>query len=231
MDIVSRIQTNDAITVSPAYLPPIPEISSEFGVLFFGSNDGFVMAVREDGVLLWQFPTGEKIVQSPVAIGDRVYFSSQHEGLYCVDAKPDSATRALKHWFAPGAIKFLAANKKHVYAADRPGNVLVLDANTGEQIDSLEAAKMPTKLMNAQTDRLYLATSDGLIQCLHEVGLKEPLRYDLERKQAAEAAKPATSKKAPGKAGEKTAPDKKDGKTEEAKPETTEGGEDNPFNP
>jgi outer membrane protein assembly factor BamB len=247
IDITSRIKTDAAITVQPAYLPPNPEISDVNGVLFFGSNDGFLTAIQEDGNVLWQFPTGEPIVQPPVAIGDRVYFSSKHDGLYCVDVKPDSASRAVRRWFAPGAIQFIAASKKNVYAADRFGNTLILDAKSGNRVDSIETSKLTLKYLNSLTDRLYLASPNGLVQCLHEIGAKEPLRYDLDYKRAAEAVKPAAEKKAATKAGEASIPEKKAGKapakepkkeaekTEEKEPASAEepspdaGGDANPF--
>jgi hypothetical protein len=206
IQIVSRIKANGSITVPPAYLPPTPKISPDVGVLFFGSNDGFVTAIREDGVVLWQFPTGDPIVQPPVSIGERVYISTHHGGLHCVDAIPDAAGRVVKHWYAPGALQFLAASKKHVYAADKSGNTLVLDAASGDRVDTLDTSKLTVKLMNDQTDRLYLATPDGLVQCLREIGAKEPLHYDLERKQAEESAKPVEKK---GKAGEESPFEKK----------------------
>ena len=94
--------------------PPMENVCRDFGVIFFGSNDGFVAAIREDGVLFWQYATGEPIVQAPAAIGDHVYFSTQHGGLYCVDAKPDESGQAVEHWYAPGALQFLAASKMRV---------------------------------------------------------------------------------------------------------------------
>jgi hypothetical protein len=32
-------------------------------------------------------------------------------------------------------------------------------------------------LVNQETDRLYLASPTGLVQCLHEIALEEPVRY------------------------------------------------------
>lgn len=205
LDIASHIKANAPITMQPGYLPPTPNLNPDAGVIFFGSNDGFVTAITEDGNVLWQFPTGEAIVQPPVSIGDRVYFSTKRGGMYCVDAMPDSAKRAVKHWYAPGALQFLAVNTKHVYAADASGNTLILDAQTGERVDSLPAAELSLKLVNSQTDRLYLASPTGLVQCFHEIGVDQPLRYDLERKKAEEAAKPVAEKKSPGKAGSEAA--------------------------
>jgi outer membrane protein assembly factor BamB len=199
LEIRSRIKASAPITVQPAYLPPTKGINPEFGVIYFGSNNGNVTAISEDGVVQWQCPVGDPIVQSPVSIGDRVYFSTQYGGMYCVGAMPDEAGRVVRHWFATGATQFLAASKDRVYAADRFGNTLILDAKTGKQADSIETSKQSFKFTNAQSDRLYLASPDGVIQCFHEIGVKDPLRYDLDRKKAIETYSP-NSKKSSSKA-------------------------------
>jgi hypothetical protein len=165
-------------------------------------------------------------VQKPVSIGDRVYFSTEHGGLYCVDAKPDISGRAHRHWYAPGALRFLSASKNRVYAADPSGNTLILDAKSGAKVDMLETDKLSMKLTNIQSDRLYLATQEGLIQCFHEIGAKEPLRYDLDRKKALEAAMPAEEKK-PSKSGKAPAKEPK-AATDETPPEPDFGTQEEP---
>jgi hypothetical protein len=74
----------------------------------------------------------------------------------------------------------------------------------------MDTSKLSFKFTNVQTDRLYLATPEGLVQCLHEIGLKEPLRYDLDREIAAATFKPASDKKTSGKEDEADKADKAD---------------------
>jgi hypothetical protein len=59
----------------------------------------------------------------------------------------------------------------------------VLDANTGSRLDVLPTEALPVKLINNQTDRIYLATETGLIQCLHETELTQPLQHIQEPSQ------------------------------------------------
>ena len=53
-------------------------------------------------------------------------------------------------------------------------------------LDVIATENIPIRLHNADTDRIYLADTTGLIQCLHEVEQSEPFIHDKERKEAAE---------------------------------------------
>ena len=53
---------------------------------------------------------------------------------------------------------------------------------------------LPIKPINTETDRLFLATRTGLIQCLHESGLPEPIVHHA-RPNPAELAQAAEAKK------------------------------------
>ena len=165
-------------------------------------------------------------MQTPVSIGDRVYFSTQHGGLYCVDAKPDDAGRAVQHWYAPGALQVPRGRAKNTSMPPTTSATRSFSTRlTGARIDTLETSEISLKFTNFQTDRLYLATPEGLIQCLHEIGVKEPLRYDLDRKKAAESAKPTEDKKASGKAEEGVIVNKAAEKAADKGTETEEGGQ------
>ncbi len=75
----------------------------------------------------------------------------------------------------PASRKVLAASKQRVYAADAVGRLMVLDGKTGAIVDGLSTELLPIKLTNSETDRLFLADKTGLVQCLHEIGLTEPV--------------------------------------------------------
>jgi outer membrane protein assembly factor BamB len=178
-----RLETGAAIVGRPAYLPPDPKTPGDSGLIFAASRDGFVYAVQEsDSQLLWRFSVGEPVVESPAAIEDRVYVSAQLGGMHCLAAKTKQEL-----WFVHDAAQFVAAGKGRVYVSDRMGRLLVLNAINGARLDVIPAESSTLKLLNTETDRIYLADKGGLIQCLHEVELAEPIRHNKERKQAAEA--------------------------------------------
>ena len=69
-----------------------------------------------------------------------------------------------------------------MYAADRIGNVQILNMKTERSSSEFAAERLPLKLFNTQTDRLYLATDTGMVQCLHETEQAALLVHDEDRK-------------------------------------------------
>lgn len=176
-----RLETQATIVTRPAYLPPDPKISGDSGVIYVTSEDGFAYAVREkDGKSLWRFSTGQPIIQPPVVIDEKAYIATQLGGMYCLDAKTGE-----QQWWAPKIAQFVAASKQRVYVADKIGRMLVLGADSGARLDVIPDADLPIKMINSQTDRLYLGTHAGLVQCLHELEQTEPVVHNAARKQAA----------------------------------------------
>ncbi len=169
-----RLVTGAPISARPAYLPPDPQDPGSSGTLLAASNDGFVYAVRErGGETLWRFSTGEPIIEPAVGIDGRVYVSTQLGGMYAIDVATGQDI-----WWTPNVARFVAASKERIYVADKAGRLLSLNAETGQRLDSLPLENVPIKLANSQTDRIFLATDTGLVQCLHEIELVEPLLHN-----------------------------------------------------
>jgi outer membrane protein assembly factor BamB len=62
-----------------------PSISAKDDIMYFGSDDGKLYAVKVDtGEKLWEFPTKGKIDSSPAIKNGVVYVSSQDGFLYAV---------------------------------------------------------------------------------------------------------------------------------------------------
>ena len=178
-----RLTTGATIVARPAYLPPDPKTLGDAGAVFAVSCDGFLYAVQEEtGDTLWRFSAGEPIVESPAVIDDHVYITTQLGGMYCLDTKTGRNI-----WWADGAMRFAAASKARVYATDSTGRLLVLSAASGARLDTIPTAGVSSILANPDTDRLYLISNSGLIQCFREVEQTEPLLHNAERKAAAKA--------------------------------------------
>jgi outer membrane protein assembly factor BamB len=188
-----RLETGSPIVGRPAYLPPDPKTPGDSGLLIAVSQDGFIYVVRErTGKKLWRFSTGGPVVESPAVIEDRVYVTSQLGGMYCLAIQTGKEL-----WFAPDVFKFVAASKARVYATDRIGRLAVLDASNGARLDTIPTESAPIKLLNTDTDRIYLADEGGLIQCLREREQIAPLTYGTDRKHIEEAdEQPADKQKA-----------------------------------
>ena len=118
-------------------------------------------------------------------------------------------------------MKFISASKTKLYSVDRIGRLHILDITTGGTLGTIPTERLNVRLTNTLTDRIYLGTEDGLIQCLHEIALKEPIRHDEPKK---------TKEKKKKKAGEEGEEEDEDpfGEDGEEKPEQGEDGGD-PF--
>ncbi|MBI2826486.1 MAG: PQQ-binding-like beta-propeller repeat protein [Planctomycetia bacterium] len=169
-----RFTTRGAITAGLAYRPPL---------VYTASADGYVYAINENtGLRQWQFSTGYPVREQPVAIGENVYAIPDLSGMYCL-----SADKGLERWFTRNVAQFVSASATRLYTADEPGQMIVVDARSGAHVDRLAFDLYPIKVLNIQTDRIYLATATGLVQCLREIEQVQPLVHAAPPVEAAPA--------------------------------------------
>lgn len=170
--------------------------------VYMGMDDGNVYAVRTErgrrlGKVAWRYYTGGMIHSAPAPVDDQLYVATVDNGMYCLDIKVEVTTDEAQQaaadakkeyvpkvadrsggvalWWAEGARKFISASAKRVYTEDRRGNVLILDRKAGTVLGRLPLAGNMRTVSNIRSDRLYVATDAGLIQCLHERGQDQPL--------------------------------------------------------
>jgi outer membrane protein assembly factor BamB len=168
-----QLSTDSPFVAQPTFLAADPKIADRVCMIFSASKDGTIHARQEhQGNELWKLAVGQPIIEPIAPIGEKLYAATQLGGMYCVRVKDGR-----KLWWTPQIVQFVAASEKRVYAADRLGRLLVLDAQSGARLDTMAVPGLRLKLLNMQTDRIYLGTETGLIQCLHEVELTEPIRH------------------------------------------------------
>jgi hypothetical protein len=178
-----RMEVSAGIEARPAYVPPSADVPGDNGLIIAGGRDGFVYALLErSGEVFWRFSAGQPVVESPAVVGDRVFVSTQLGGMFCLEVKTGKEL-----WFVRGANRFLAAGKERVYVGDRSNRLLALNARTGQRLDTVHSADLSLAVSNDQTDRIYLIDSRGMVQCLREIELTEPLMHKAQR-----AERPAT---------------------------------------
>ncbi len=217
LGIKFRLKTHEAIESRPAYWTPY---------LYACSLDGYVYAVEEaTGRTEWKFSTGDPLNEPPVAINQSVYVISNAGGMFCLDGKTGRQV-----WFAPRLKQFIAASPERVYASDKLGGLVMLNAKTGARQDVIPVSSS-IKLINTQTDRIVLASSTGVVQCLHETQLVEPVVYE-PPKAATEIKAGKTKKKVGEPADEETPEEPTDEGSMEAPSsdsgESMEAGEESP---
>lgn len=178
-----RLQTRGKIVARPAYLPPNPKVLGDSGIVFAASTDGFVYAVLEDsGATLWRFSTGEPIRQSPAVIENHLYIVTDLGRMYCLDVKTGKSL-----WSLPGVAQFIAASKTRVYVTSPDGDLLALSAANGAKLATIPTLGSTMCLANTDTDRIYLISNGGLIQCLREIEQNVPLVHSKVRKDWAKS--------------------------------------------
>lgn len=176
--------------------------------IYAASKAGYLYALEEEsGRQVWRYSAGFGIVETPVAIGEAVYLETEEPSLHRINAKT-----GIVDWVARGPSQFVCASETRVYALDEYAGLYVLDAKTGAQMSHVRGTGEQTAVVNNQTDRMYLVTKTGLVQCLHEIGAVDPFYHR------------------PQKPEEETATEEEKPVEEAAEPDTEEPAADaNPF--
>jgi outer membrane protein assembly factor BamB len=194
--VLFRLETDEDIVTSPAEKAPY---------LYVASLDGYLYSLEENtGRGQWRYSTGYPIVSSPAVVGDRVYVASLEPTLHAIET-----TTGVGLWKAPGMSHFAARGKERVYASDRYGRLLALDAKTGQLLGQMKAGEGSYTLVNDQSDRIFVAHDNGLVQCLHEIGANEPTMYRQQTKEGVSVGSESDTATAPPTAAsaESTPPD------------------------
>jgi len=219
-----QLKSHSEIVTQPTYLPPAVGEGNQEGLIFSATGAGEIRAFSAmRGTEVWNYAIGQPVVEPIIPIVDRVYVAAELGGLFCIEA-----VTGRERWSTGDVSQFIAASPTNVYVADRDGQLRVLDGASGARVDGLFTADLPVKFRNLLTDRIYLATPTGLVQCLHETALDRPVRHrsvEEPKAQPAPAEEPVSAK--PAQAEEEPAAEQKPA-GENPFDEKEEGGE-NPF--
>lgn len=179
-----RIETTKTIVARATALPP-----NRILVL---STDGYVYCLHEvTGSLQWQFSTGEPLVTPAVVIGEEIYVVTDNDNLYKLDGKAGQEV-----WWAPRVRQVITASENRLYCIGDTGRILIFDAKTGGRLGELATESLDVHMVNYHTDRIFVGTTAGVIQCLREVQAEFPIiraggiDEDAEKQDDAAAADP-----------------------------------------
>ncbi len=187
------IETDDVVANSPVFVPPNTVLyATKHGTLY--SMDPSPPRIR------WRYPTGDWTHQQPIPIGGRVYYITDILGLHAIDLKTGKAL-----WNTRQIGRFVAATDRHVYVLDRAKRMVVLNAENGNRLAVFHTEELDLTFTNIYTDRIFIGTKRGLLQCVHEIANEWPVMHwggeeTAESEQAAQgdkAAKPAEQPKEP----------------------------------
>jgi PQQ-like domain len=122
-----------------------------------------------------KFTTGGPVDQKPLLTDDSLFVVGARWGL--IRLKRGTLEPMWNQRLADGRVRpapndeverVLAVNPSYVYAFDRRGRLLVIDAVRGQTLSALEVSGFSVPVTNEVNDRLYLAANNGMLVCLHD---------------------------------------------------------------
>ena len=222
-EIKYHVPTDKNITSRPTFIELDNFFPDQTGNVYMGSRDGYVYCVREnDGKQLWAFPCNEPIVENLATVSRELekrdakkrkqferhlYVPTYQKGMFCLDA-----VKGEKIWQTPGIVRFLSRTNTRLYTVDSRNNLTVMDVQSGQVLGTMPLNNNKIQYLNEITDRIYLATEDGMIQCLAQIDQEKPIYFRqnpeskeereidpaAEENQAADKKKPAADEEDPG---------------------------------
>ncbi|MCL2348981.1 MAG: PQQ-binding-like beta-propeller repeat protein [Planctomycetaceae bacterium] len=177
------------ILFTPSVVQKNPDDPESKFLLIVGTSSGLVIAYDpHDAVDVWCQSIGSPVNGRTEVVKNHIYVPCLDGNMYCLnsaDGKP--------LWASSGVKEFVAASPTRVYAKNFYDELLAIDPESGSQTTLCSLRPYEIVYHNAENDRVYLITKNGLIQCLHEIGQAEPVRHTfapevyLELKENAEA--------------------------------------------
>ena len=73
--------------------------------------------------------------------------------------------------------QFLACSAGRVYGVNAGGDLAIMDRRSGQVLSTLPIPSHPVRMVNDQTDRIYLATETGAVICLRETMQDKPIHF------------------------------------------------------
>lgn len=173
-----RLQARSPLISSPTILGDRIFVASARGTLF-------CIDVNK-GIVLWEVTTEGGVSQSPLPFGDSVYVVTDTRQLYRVN--PETGV-FVDTWQKPieNMERIVAASKTKLYMIDPFNNLVVLDQKTGSVVSKLRINSVDKVLHNNKTDRMYLASNEGLVQSVRDINSKLPYFHDSSFEKSAAA--------------------------------------------
>lgn len=169
--VAYQLLADDAITSETAY---------DDGVFYVTSLDGFVYAMNEPkGVIDWQVSTGFGIAHPAIVLNDHVYVINTNNEMFKLI--PESGKDA-PGWEQPleNIGSYVGAGKDNMYVLDSVGNLCVIDQDSGAILSKVGIGGIQSVLPNMISDRMYIVSDRGMIQCLREINSRIPFFHSNE---------------------------------------------------
>ncbi|HRE99839.1 MAG TPA: PQQ-binding-like beta-propeller repeat protein [Pirellulaceae bacterium] len=133
--------------------------------IFVPMSDGVIHAVSDrQGQLIWKQSLGDPMHVPPVYVDGDLYAVTVAGTLFSLDP-----TTGITRWQARGIERVISVSATKVYALDRMGILHAFERQGGRKVGSVDLAGATVAATNTLTDRIYVATPSGRLECLHEL--------------------------------------------------------------
>jgi len=132
---------------------------------FFGSENGQVYGLRatRTGEVLWSQPIGEPFYDRPLVVGQQLLISSTYGNMIALDVSTGDPT-----WDrpVPNIGDLIGAFDGRVYVRTLSGALAAINVADGKVLGIFPEVRPSRLLPNVLTNRLYLVSERGEVQCL-----------------------------------------------------------------
>jgi len=156
-----RFRVDDKLSVGPTVIGPMVYAASRRGTVF--ALDGTT------GAEIWRFSLGTSVSHPLTTIDGEFYVVSELGDMVRLNPR-----FGRQHWYGRGVKAILAAGTDHLYHTDLAGRLTVRSVATGGVLGAVAAVGFDLPCYNMETDRIYLASSRGVVQALRPQGSQSP---------------------------------------------------------
>lgn len=156
-------------------------LAAHENMLFVCSEDSQIYGLNMlTGGLRWQAVLGGQVKQTPRVLENDLFVAPEGVGLRRFDLRTGE-----EKWSSPasdvmtfiGASRTRGSSPGHVYGIDEAGNLIQLNRETGVRTGRTVLDRFKVYVHNELTDRLYLASTTGIILALREKDRELPTYY------------------------------------------------------
>jgi outer membrane protein assembly factor BamB len=162
-------------------------IATNQGFLFTTGHGTVIHAsTARTGSYLWRVNLAMPTSQTPVCDDKHAFILSDDGRLVALELKT-----GVQLWnsYVGHVERILGVGKSHLYVQNDRGSLSKLRLSDG-QVDATSSTIVDLVIPNSVTDRLFLATKDGHISCLREIGALQPTVFNPSKKSK-ETGKPS----------------------------------------
>ncbi|MEN0110071.1 MAG: PQQ-binding-like beta-propeller repeat protein, partial [Planctomycetota bacterium] len=163
----------ESVRVEDAGVVAGPALAVGERIMLVSRVGELVAKQAKNGRRVWRGSLGERAAGSGAMVDGVAYVPARGGSMHAVDFETGR-----EQWVAPGVAAVVAVSGEQVYAIDSRGSLVLLDRADGRLLGAVPGVTGLTAVTNPIDDRVYLVSSDGLIQSLHEATLSEPRRHD-----------------------------------------------------